>query len=177
MQTQGVTVSVERCMAKWKSLRERYNNINEKLQKDGSVKRSQWPYFERMNAILGFDDTVRLQYVHEVAAGPKSKLPNEDLKRSCEEKSSTSSTPKKMKTRTNAGETLNRLTDLESERNARDKEFLETWKSQSESNAAKNNAIIAASQAIGQVSLAILERLKRKDSESSTVTHFKRINM
>jgi uncharacterized protein YmfQ (DUF2313 family) len=50
-------------MAKWKSLRERYNNIIEKLQKDGSVKRSQWPYFERMNAILGFDDTVRLQYV------------------------------------------------------------------------------------------------------------------
>ena len=82
-----------------------------------------------------------------------------------------------MKTRTNAGETLNPLTDLESERNAKDKEFLETLKSQSESNAAKNNAIIAASQAIGQVSLAILERLKRKDSESSTVTHFKRINM
>jgi hypothetical protein len=128
-----------------------------------------------MNAILGFDDTVRLQYVHEVGAGPKSKLPNEDLKRSCEENSSTSSTPKKMKTRTTAGETLNRLTDLESEINARDKEFLEKWKSQSESNAAKNNAIIAASQAIGQVSLAILG-LKRKDSESSTVTHFKRID-
>jgi hypothetical protein len=79
-----------------------------------------------------------------------------------------------MKTRTNAGETLNRLTDLEYERNARDKEFLETWKSKSESNAAKNNAIIAASQAIGQVSLAILERLKRKDSESSKVTYLKR---
>jgi hypothetical protein len=61
--------------------------INEILQKDGSVKRSQWPYFERMNAILSFDDTVRLQYVHEVGAGSKSKLPNEDLKRSCEEKS------------------------------------------------------------------------------------------
>lgn len=128
-----------------------------------------------MNAILGFDDMVRLQYVHEVGAGSKSKLPNEDLKRSCEEKSSTASTtPKKMKTRTNAGETLNRLTDLESERNARDKEFLETLKSQSKSNAEKNNAIIAASQVIGQVSLAILERLKRKDSESSTVTHLKR---
>jgi hypothetical protein len=56
-------------------------------------------------------------------------------------------------------------------------EFLETWKSQSESNAAKNNTIIAASQAIGQVSLAILERMKRNYSESSTVTHFKRINM
>lgn len=80
-----------------------------------------------------------------------------------------------MKTRTNAGETLNQLTDLESERNARDKEFLETWKSQSESNAAKNNAIIAASQSIGQVSLEILDTLKRRDSENSTVTHFKRI--
>jgi len=103
-------------------------------------------------------------------------LPNEDLKRLCKEDSSTSpTTPNKMKTRTNAGETLNQLTDLESERNARDKEFLETWKSQSESNAAKNNAIIAASQSIGQVSLEILDTLKRRDSENSTVTHFKRI--
>jgi hypothetical protein len=128
-----------------------------------------------MNCILGFDNTVRLQYVRKVGAGSNSKFPNEDLKRSCEDKSSTSpTTPKKMKTRTKAGETLNRLTDLESERNARDKEFLETWKSQSESNAAKNNAIIAASQAIRQVSLVILERLKTKDSESSTVTHFKK---
>ncbi len=146
-------------------------------RRTGVSKDAQWPYFERMNAILGFDDTVRLQYVYEVGAVPKSKVPNEDLKRSCEEHSSTSSTPKKMKTRTYADETMNRLTDLESERNARDKVFLETWKSQSESNAAKNNAIIAASQAIGLVSLVILERLKRKDSESSTVTHFKRINM
>ena len=67
---------------------------------------------------------------------------------------------------------MNRLTELEAERNDRDKEFLETWKSQSESNAAKNNAIIAASQAIGQVSLAILERFKRQDTAGSTVNPF-----
>jgi hypothetical protein len=73
-----------------------------------------------MNVVLGFDDTVRLQYVHEVEAGQKSKLPKEDLKSSCEVNSSTSSTPKKMKTRTNAGETLSRLTDLESERNTQE---------------------------------------------------------
>jgi hypothetical protein len=48
--------------------------------KEGSGRRSQWPYFERMKAILGFDDTaVRLQYVHEVAQKPK--LPSDGLKR------------------------------------------------------------------------------------------------
>jgi hypothetical protein len=68
---------------------------------------------------------------------------------------------------------LNRLTYLEAEINDRDKEFLETWtNAQSESNAAKNNAIIAASQAIGQVSLAILERFKRQDTAGLTVNPF-----
>jgi hypothetical protein len=67
-----------------------------------------------------------------------------------------------MKTRTNAGETLNRSTNLESERNARDREFLETWKKQSESNAAKNNAIIAASQAIGQVIIGDSQKIEEK---------------
>ena len=73
---------------------------------------------------------------------------------------------------------MNRLTYLEAEINDRDKEFLETWtNAQSESNAAKNNAIIAASQAIGQVSLAILERLKRQDTASSTVNTFYNASM
>ena len=120
----------------------------------------------RINSILGFDDTVQLQYVHEVGAGQK---PKENSKRSSEVNFATPTTSKKFKTRMNTGETLNRLTDLEDERNERDKEFLKTWKSQSESNAAKNNAVIAASQAIGQVAIAIMEKIKRDDTGSSTV--------
>jgi hypothetical protein len=177
MNSNGVSVTGERCVAKWKSLRERYNTINEKLLKEGSGRKSLWPYFERMNAILGFDNTVRLQYVHEVGAAQKPKLPREGLKRPLEENVSSASTYKKTKSRINTGETSNRLTELEAERNDRDQEFLETWKSQSESNSAKNNAIIAASQAIGQVSLAIPERLKRQDTASSAVNTFYNASM
>jgi len=124
MNSNGVLVTGKRCVAKWKSLRERYNTINEKLLKEGSGRKSLWPYFERMNAFLCFDDTVRLQYVHEVGIAQKPKLPSEGLKRPLEENVSSASTFKKTKSRINRSETLNRLTDLEAERNDRDKEFL-----------------------------------------------------
>ena len=118
-----------------------------------------------------------IQYVHEVGAAQKPNLSSEGLKRPLEENVSSASTYKKTKSRINTGETSNRLTELEAERNDRDQEFLETWKSQSESNSAKNNAIIAASQAIGQVSLAIPERLKRQDTASSAVNTFYNASM
>jgi hypothetical protein len=69
--------------------------------------------------------------VHEVGAAQKPNLPSEGLKRPVEENVSSASTFKKTKSNINTGETLNRLTELEAERNDRDKEFLETRKSQS----------------------------------------------
>ncbi len=71
-----------------------------------------------MNELLGFDDTVTLQYGHEVGARQNPKRPGDD--------SAPSQTPKKLKTRVNRSESLKHLVDMEAERKVRDEQFLQT---------------------------------------------------
>ena len=125
----GFPLTADRCAYKMKSMRERFHG-----------RWSHWPFYAKMNELLGFDDTVTLQYVHEVGAREKPKRPGDD--------SPPFETPKKLKTRVNRSESLNRLADMEAERKARDEQFLQTWKVHNESAAAKNTAIISAAAAM-----------------------------
>ena len=103
----GFPLTADRCAYKMKSMRERFHEINEKA-KEGGGRRSQWPFYAKMDELLGFYDTVTLQYVHEVGAREKPKRPGDD--------SPPSQTTKKLKTRVNRSELLNRLADMEAER-------------------------------------------------------------
>ena len=156
MASKGFPVTADRCASKMKSMRERFHEINEKA-KEGGGRRSHWPFYAKMNELLGFDDTVTLQYVHEVGAREKPKRPGDD--------SPPFETPKKLKTRVNRSESLNRLADMEAERKARDEQFFQTWKVHNESAAAKNTAIISAAAAMEQVSLALLKKLQTTNSQ------------
>ena len=58
MASKGFPVTADRCASKMKSMRERFHEINEKA-KEGGGRRSHWPFYAKMNELLGFDDTVR----------------------------------------------------------------------------------------------------------------------
>jgi hypothetical protein len=82
MKSKSVIVTGERCSFKWKSMKERYNEISDKLKKvkegtQTSGRQSQWPFFAVMDKILGQSDTTALPYVFEVGAGGKMKKPTQ----------------------------------------------------------------------------------------------------
>ena len=158
MKSNGVIVTGERCSVKWKSMKERYNEISDKLKKvkeetQTSGRRSQWPFFAVMDEILGQSDTTALPYLFEVGAGGKIKKANTNepfipaAKRS----------PQKI---TNS-ESLDRLIDLEEDRRERDNELIESIKSQNQSSKDKNDAIIAAAKAMEQASMAIFRKFSQ----------------
>ena len=156
MKSNGVIVTGERCSVKWKSMKERYNEFSEKLKvKEGtqtSGRRSQWPFFAVMDEILGQSDTTALPCVFEVGAGGKMKKANTnkpypDAKRSRQDITNS--------------ESLDRLIDLEEDRRERDKDLIDSIKSQNQSSKDKNDAIIAAAKAMEQASMAIFRKFSQ----------------
>lgn len=157
MKSNGVIVTGERCSLKWKSMKERYNEISDKLKKvkegtQTSGRRSQWPFFAVMDEILGQSDTTALPYVFEVGAGGKMKKANTN--EPC---------PAAKRSRQNItnSESLDRLIDLEEDRRERDNELIESIKSQTQSSKDKNDAIIAAAKAMEQASMAIFRKFSQ----------------
>lgn len=155
MKSKGVFISGERCSGKWKSMRERYSEINDKLKKmkegnQASGRRSQWPFFAKMDEIFGQSDTTTLQYVYEVGSGGKMKKlnPNE--------------TPipaaKRCRPKISNSESLERLIDLEENRSKRDTELIDSLKCQNQSSKERNDAIIAAANAMAKASMAIYHK-------------------
>jgi uncharacterized protein YdcH (DUF465 family) len=158
MKSNGVTVTGERCSVKWKSMKERYNEISDKLKKvkegtQTSGRQSQWPFFAVMDEILGQSDTTALPYVFEVGAGGKVKKANTN--EPCP-------AAKRSRQKITNSESLDRLIDLEDDRRERDNELIESIKSQNQSSKDKNNAIIAAAKAMEQASMAIFRKFSEK---------------
>jgi hypothetical protein len=155
----GVTVTGERCSVKWKLMKERYNEISDKLKKvkegtqTSSGGRSQLPFFAVMDEILDQSDTTALPYVFEVGAGGKVKKANTNepcpaAKRSCQNITNS--------------ESLDRLIDLEEDCRERDNELIESIKSKNQSSKDKNDAIIAAAKAMEQASIEIFRKFSKK---------------
>ena len=158
MKSNGVIVTGQRCSVKWKSMKERYNEISDKLKKvkegtQTSGRRSQWPFFAVMDEILGRSDKTALPYVFEVAgAGRKMKKANTN--EPCP-------AAKRSRQKITISESLDRLIDLEEDRRERDKDLIDSIKSQNQSSKDKNDAIIAAAKAMEQASMAIFRKFSQ----------------
>ena len=158
MKSNGVIVTGERCSVKWKSMKEPYNEISDKLKKvkegtQTSGRRSQWPFFAVMDEILGQSDTTALPYVFEVGAGGKMKKANTNEPFIPAAKTS--------RQKITNSESLDRLIDLEEDRRERDKDLIDSIKSQNQSSKDKNDAIIAAAKSMEQASMAIFRKFSQ----------------
>lgn len=158
MKSNGVIVTGERCSTKWKSMTERYAEINDKLKqvKEGTqtaTRRSQWPFFSKMDEIFGQSDTNTLQYVFEVGAGGKVKKANAN--------EPSPPAAKRSRSKISNSESLDRLIDLEVDRKERDNELIASIKNNNESSKAKNDAIIAAAKAMELASMAIVRKFSQ----------------
>ncbi len=91
--------TAERCAAKWKYMKERYQEII--LKSADRVEGKQvWTYYEKMHSIMGSEATVTLDHVQEVGScgGVKVKHTSNDSKPS-----------KRQRTRVTNSESLDRL--------------------------------------------------------------------
>ena len=91
--------TAERCAAKWKYMKERYQEISMKSvdRKEG---KQVWAYYEKMHSIMGSEATITLDHVQEVGSCKGVKTKN----------TSTGATPnKRQRTRVVNSESLNRL--------------------------------------------------------------------
>ncbi len=156
MEKSGVYMAWDKCSSKWKSLNERYNEINRKLSKDVNGRKTPWPFYEKMNHLCGNDDRNTLRHVQVVGACGithriQNRNPNEEFHLP----------KKKMKTRISNAESLDCLIELEMKREGREEHIIETLKDQRDSRLRKDDTIISAAKSFQEVSAAIIAKLRQ----------------
>lgn len=157
MEKSGVNMAWDKCSSKWKSLNERYNEINRKLSKDVKGRKTPWPFYDKMHYLCGNDDRNTLRYVQDVGAcGITHRSQNQKTDEELH------LPKKKMKTRISNAESLDRLIELETKRESRDEHILETLKDQRDSRLRKDDAIISAAKSFQEVSAAIIAKLRQE---------------
>ena len=123
MSKNGLCFTPEQCSSKWKSLRNRYQKINNRLTESsetGQPRKTPWPFYEKMNKICGQDDSVSLKYIEEVGAGGMKKRKGQEKNEDGEQESRR---VKKMRTRTTNVESLGRLIEIERTREKKKTNF------------------------------------------------------
>ena len=157
MESNGVYYTSAKCAAKWKSLKDRYSQIRENINKNPNCRRTPWPFFEKMHYLCGDDDRNTLEHVQDVGACGISSRKN---KRNAE--TSEPRFARKKKTRIPNAESLDRLIELEEKKEQFDQELLETLRDQKESRQRKDDAMIAAAKSFQEVSAAIIASLNQQ---------------
>ena len=114
------------------------DEISDKMKKgkegtQTSGRRSQWPFFAVMDEILGQSDTTALPYVFEVGAGGKMKKANTNEPFIL--------AAKRSRQKITNSESLDRLIDLEEDRRERDKDLIDSIKSQNQSSKDKTTLL------------------------------------
>lgn len=123
----GIHTTADRCSGKFASLKKKFNEINDQIPEANKGKRVQWPFFSRMNQVLGLEDSSTLEHVHGVGAATSKKrsrdsTPSPTRRPSSENSQETRS--RRQKGKITNSESISRLIDLEMDRAAMDKEFL-----------------------------------------------------
>jgi hypothetical protein len=165
----GIHTTADRCSGKFSSLKKKINEINDQIPEANKGKRVQWPFFSRMNQVLGLEDSSTLEHFHGVGAATSKKrsrdsTPSPTRRLSSENGQETRS--RRQKGKITNSESISRLIDLEMDRAAMDKEFLAEIKASNETSSAKSNAIISAAKAIEKVSEAFLAKYRRVDEDN-----------
>ena len=124
----GIHTNADRRSMKFASLKKKFNEINaDQIPEANKGKRVQWPFFTRMNKVLGLEDSSTLEHVHGVGAATSKKrsrdsTPSPTRRPSSENSQETRS--RRQKGKITNSESISRLIDLEMDRAAMDKEFL-----------------------------------------------------
>lgn len=165
----GIHTTADRGSGKFASLKKNFNEINDQIPEANKGKRVQWPFFSRMNQVLGLEDSSTLEHVNGVGAATSKKrsrdsTPSPTRRQSSENSQETRS--RRQKGKITNSESISRLIDLEMDRAAMDKEFLAEIKASNETSSAKSNAIISAAKAIEKVSEAFLAKYRRVDEDN-----------
>nr|CAH0109635.1 unnamed protein product [Daphnia galeata] len=171
----GIHTTADRCRGKFSSLKKKFNEINDQIPEANKGKRVQWPFFSRMNQVLGLEDSSTLEHFHGVGAATSKKrsgdsTPSPTHRLSSENSQETRS--RRQKGKITNSESISRLIDLEMDRAAMDKEFLAEIKASNETSSAKSNAIISAAKAIEKVSEAFLAKHRRVDEDNKVAKAF-----
>ena len=156
----GLTFTAEQCSLKWKSLKDRYKKINDKLHDSAQKRRKTMrPFFEKMKVFCGDDASNTLEHIEEVGAGGlRANRRNAENRDDQVEPTST----KRRRAKITNAESLDRLIDLEKNRERRDDEFLTIAREQKESVTRRNDAIVEATLAFKEVAAAMIASSKPK---------------
>lgn len=157
MEENGASYTSVKCSAKWKSLRERFTQIQENLRKGPKGRKTPWPFYEKMNKFCGEDDRNTLEHVQDVGACGSIRKNRRDM-----EQQEAFTPKKKLKSRVFNAESLYRLIQLEEKNGRMDEEVLKTLREQAESRKRKDDAMVEAAKSFQEVSKAIILSLTQQ---------------
>nr|CAH0101654.1 unnamed protein product [Daphnia galeata] len=73
MEKGGVKTTAERCSVEFAAMKKRFNELNDQNFDGEKSRRVQWPFFSKMNELLGLLDASTLKHVHGVGADSSKK--------------------------------------------------------------------------------------------------------
>lgn len=156
MEKRGVKTTAERCSVKFAAMKKRFNELNDQNVDGEKGRRVQWPFFSKMNELLGLSDASTLKHVHGVGAD-SSKMRDDDSN------PSTPPPPKKSRAR-NARithpESISRLIEIEMDRSSMDQEFLKEIRASNAASLTKTEAIVSASKAFENLANGMLNKFQ-----------------
>jgi hypothetical protein len=147
MKKREVKTTAERCSVKFAAMKKNFNELNDQNVDGEKGRRVQWPFFSKMNELLGLSDASTLKHVHGVGAD-SSKMRDDDSN------PSTPPPPKKSRAR-QAGithpESISRL--IEIDRSPMDQEFLKEIRASNAASLTKTEDIVSASKAFEKLKM------------------------